>query len=258
MRISTQTVLLFLFALLVYSCKKDSGDNTTTPPHDSGPWSTLMRIVHQHAGCKDSTLLSMSGDKLQSTTRYNTCAGGSALKSTQWYVYDGGKVYILDTSFMTDNDTLVVDAALRILEVRRGNAPPGTVMLAHYQYSAQGLLVSSVEYYSGASNADTTQYTFTGGDISEASNSSHTWRYSYYDKKVPDDGYFTQNGLAYGSAFLYKNVHLLKDVRDEQGNLMTSYTYDFDSYGNIIRKLTTDGTTGTVDTTRFDYLIAIE
>ena len=159
---------------------------------------------------------------------------------------------------MADKDTLIVDAALHVLEQHRTSAATGnTGLLGRYTYSAQGLLRSSVIYFT-QSGTDSIRYTFSNGDLAEAAGKTYTLRYQYYEKAVPANGYVTQNGLSYGSAFFYKNAHLLKTITDGSGNVSFSYAYDFDAYGNVVRKIRTAPVNSHSDTTTYQYGCAVE
>jgi hypothetical protein len=213
----------------------------------------MQSIVHQSGTCRDSTSLFFLDSKLQNALRFNTC-NGSTVKSEQRFVYDGGKIYIIDTSMKLDKDTVIVDSALRILEHHPSKGSPE--MVAHFVYSQKGLLEYRIEYFSGMSTGDTTHYAFNNGDLIESGNKQITTQYTYYEKEVPTSGFLTQQGLAYGSAFFIKNKHLLKEVIEN--NVVTvQYNYEFDSYGNVSKKTAATTATGLIETTTYNYLCAI-
>jgi len=254
--------------LCIASCKKKEDDANTKTPTSAGPDCRMRSFVHRYNGCKDSTIiLGSSLDRITGHLRFNNCASGTPgqiIISGKTFVYDGSKVYVVDTSAMADRDTLIVDvSSQRILEVRRSHPLLTGQMATRYEYAPDGKLQRSITSYDSVPY-DTALYTYSNGDIVMQVNTQmghpDTFRYNYYtDKPVPANGYITQPGLRYGSAFIFKSTHLMKGVTDAQGMQTSLYSYETDSYGNITRVIRSDPrVTMSEDTTIYRYACAVE
>ena len=268
MNILSKLSIACAFILCLASCKKKDDDNNNNTHTPAGPVCGMHSMVHHYNGCKDSTvILGSLFDKMSGFLKFSNCPGGVPGQLTitgKTFIYDGNKVYIVDTAAMADRDTLIVEAgSLRILEVRRSSSLAGGQIATSYEYAADGTLLRSISSFNSVPY-DTALYTFSNGDMVMQVNTQmghpDTIRYSYYtDKPVPANGYVIQNGLRYGSAFTYKNAHLLKGPIDGQGTLLIHYSYESGSYGNITRLVSTT-TTGAPqsDTTTYHYVCIVE
>lgn len=258
---SIQRLLFLLLSVLMFaSCRRTE---EVIPVHHGGggPYCTLHSVVQSSGACKDSTEVYYdSAGRISVAIRHIFCAAGQPLISRKQYIYDAGRMFILDTSYKANKDTVTVDAALRIIDHQHADGTiPDKAFMAQYLYSPQGLLQSSVVRYSGTPpTLDSITYSFSNGDLREARGSNGTISYQYYDKYVPATGYITQNGLAFGSAFLYKNVHLLKSVQDGNGITTMSFAYTFDGFGNVASKISTPANGAASDTTKYGYMCAVE
>jgi hypothetical protein len=212
----------------------------------------MTAIIEAHSTCSDSTSLEYLSDKLAAAVFHSDC-NGQPIVSGQRFVYDSGRVYRIDTVILQVRDTFFVVSALRILEYHPSKGRPEPI--TRYFYTAQGVPTVSVDYHNG-NVADSTHYVFSNGDMISWRNSRYDTHFTYYDTLVPASGLLTQQALSLGSVKYLPNKHLLKEI--VQNNTHIKFVYDFDEYGNVATKRMTIPIVGSVDTTRYKYICAVE
>lgn len=253
---------VFLLATSLGACKKND-PNQNTPKRDSVYDCSLVSITRNYGDCHDSSDLFFKDGLVEKFLTFSDCKSGmhqTITSSTRSFVYSNGMVIITDAENIDGQDTLIVDDSMRILEQRTHPKHVGGTITAAYKHN-NGTLVSGTFYFNG--NAyDSTVYTFRNGDmlsqVSAVGNDTLSFDYDL-TQNVPPNGHFTQlSNLRQGSAFLYKNVHLIKAQVRPDGIPINSWTYEKDSNGNITKVIRKDLMSNTSDTTNYHYLCAVE
>ena len=221
--------VLAVISFALASCKKDSASNCT-----------LYQTSYKDIPTSTSTYEFDDQGRLKAVTE----SGNNARQEYNYYkdsvvVTVGGT----RTTYYLNSNGLANSAIITF-----NPNPDGLGFNNTYTYNSEGYLTESQEIFkqnhNGVTLRDTgnTRFTYENGNLIKA---IYAWggpveiHYEYTTIEAVHS--FFQPGLQETGSFLGKrSKNLLSQTKDQAGNILSTYSYEFDSNGNVTKRIETE------------------